>query len=197
MRFLIEAYQELYEAGDLVSEVLSYISENFGSHYALTGGAAMLVHAKGARQVSPDIDIFIIDNGTTRTALKDATFSVPHKLNTNTLGVSWDFSNGFNVDFLYAKDELEKDAVKTAKTVGSVKVRNWTLKNVRVIGIYYLFLIKFLAGRDKDIKDMQHLYNTGKVNKQVCLDLAAGYLGDADLEDLEGEIDLIDLGAVA
>jgi hypothetical protein len=188
LRQLLEQFKALYEAGDIAEEVIEYIADFFGKAAVLAGGSAMSLYVRGSRTVSPDIDFLTLENGTTRKLIKEASFSVPHKLTTNNLGLSWDFKNNFNVDFIFADSELEKDAVKNG-----LKMSFKGSSSVRVIDPYYLFLMKYLSGRSKDRDDCNLLFKKGLNDTEKLLDIATKYMDDVEIEDLEGEIQLLSL----
>lgn len=126
-----------------LNQLMAVIPKN---QFCVIGGGAVVAHVgKNARKISPDIDL-MVDPGVIA-LLKGKGF----ELKKNTHGFSVD-SEVLGIDLIVANRKYERTAIakSTIHNIGGMKLP--------VISVPFLILMKMLAGRTKDMKDVVLLF---------------------------------------
>jgi hypothetical protein len=148
-----EALKEFTVAEGRADKVIELIAKSFKKgEYAIIGGLALRSYFKGARPLTPDVDLLI--SPTAKEALKNFLKEVKTKRTNVFLGSKWIMAekDGVEIDIKIADKDYEKEALRYPKKV------NYAGSTVYIIAPEYLALMKMEALRGKDEKDLMILF---------------------------------------
>lgn len=138
--------------------------------YCLIGGLAISIVTSGQRSSSGDLDFLITDEGMKK--LKN------HWKGWTPIRYGWTLSwNGIDIDFLLPKNAVEQMAITNSTTIETVPVASPE----------YLFLMKYLVSREKDLNDLVWLYKSSPEIEKKVKELTKK-IAPEEMDDIEGTL---------
>jgi len=168
-----KALEEFLLIEGKADKAISLISRNFKKgEYVVIGGLALRSYFKGARPLTPDIDLLISPDA--KDSLKSFLKEVKLKRTNIFLSSRWIVAekDKVEIDLKIADKSYEQKALKYPKKV------NYAGNTIYVIAPEYLALMKMEALREKDEKDLMILFKLSVFKHKKFKQLLEKYMPD-------------------
>jgi hypothetical protein len=168
-----EALKEFLIVEGKADKVTELIAKRFKKgEYVVIGGLALRSYFKGARPLTPDIDLLV--SSSAKDSLKSFLKEVKLKRTNVFLGSRWIVAekDKVEIDLKIADKSYEQEALKYPKKV------NYAGNTIYVIAPEYLALMKMEALREKDEKDLMILFKLSVFKHKKFKQLLEKYMPD-------------------